>query len=85
LVAHDTNIRKGHNIMSNRKEVQFVALNTNKNKVYNLVHKEEGDRKAYDKALESGFPIWIKHPSGKVSPVIKNKENVPEDFDHKAA
>ena len=85
MVAHDTNIRKGHNIMSNREAVQFVALNTKKNKVYNLAHKEKGDRGDYDKALEAGFPIWIKHASGKVSPVIKNKENMPEDFDHKAA
>ena len=71
--------------MSNRLDVQFVALNTTKGEVFNLTHKEKGDRNAYDKALEAGFPIWIKHTSGKVSPVIKNKENVPEDFDHKAA
>ena len=85
MVAHDTNIRKGHSIMSNRLDVQFVALDTTKNKIYNLTHKEKGDRSAYDKALEAGFPIWIKHTSGKVSPVIKNKENLPEGFDHKAA
>ena len=85
MVAHDTNIRKGHSIMSNREAVQFVALNTKKNKVFNLAHKEKGDRGDYDKALEAGFPIWIKHASGKVSPVIKNKENLPEGFDHKAA
>jgi len=71
--------------MSNREAVQFVALDTTKNKIYDLIHKEKGDRNAYDKALKAGFPIWIKHTSGKVSPVIKNKENVPEDFDHKAA
>jgi len=85
LVAHDTDTKKGHSIMSNSEAVQFVALDTKKNKVYNLAHKEKGDRSAYDKALEAGFPIWIKHTSGKVSPVIKNKENVPEDFDHKVA
>ena len=71
--------------MLNREAVQFIALNTTKGEVFNLAHKQKGDRGDYDKALEAGFPIWIKHPSGKVSPVIKNKENLPEGFDHKAA
>ena len=56
---------------------KFQAFNAKNSKWTTLVHKEKGDRRAYDKAINAGKPIRVLHPNGSFK-VIKNGECLPK-------